>query len=105
MQRRQFLQTTLATGTIAFTQNLVSAETVDEKPFIINSGIGGNNTVDLLKRIDKDCLAYKPDLTILMIGTNDMNSQKHVLLPEYEKKNGWDGAKKRPRALPTVKPV
>ena len=85
MQRRQFLQTTLATGTFALTQNFVSGKPLDEKPFIINSGIGGNNTIDLLKRIDKDCLAYKPDLTILMIGTNDMNSQKHVLLPEYEK--------------------
>ena len=85
MQRRQFLQTTLATSTIALTHHFVSGKSVDEKPFIINSGIGGNNTVDLLKRIDKDCLAYKPDLTILMIGTNDMNSQKHIPLPEYEK--------------------
>jgi lysophospholipase L1-like esterase len=48
------------------------------------SGIGGNNTVDLLKRIDKDCLNYKPDLTILMVGTNDMNSRKHIPLPQYE---------------------
>ncbi|MFT3902674.1 MAG: GDSL-type esterase/lipase family protein [Niabella sp.] len=51
----------------------------------INSGIGGNNTVDLLERIDKDCLAYQPKLTILMIGTNDMNSVKHVPVDQYEK--------------------
>lgn len=52
---------------------------------VINAGIGGNNTVDLLKRIEQDCLAYRPQLTVLMAGTNDMNSVKHVPLPEYEK--------------------
>lgn len=51
----------------------------------VNSGIGGNNTADLLGRIDKDCLTYQPKLTILMIGTNDMNSVKHVLVDQYEK--------------------
>lgn len=52
---------------------------------VINSGIGGNNTKDLLDRIDKDCLAYKPDLTVLMIGTNDMNSKKYVPIEQFEK--------------------
>ncbi len=50
---------------------------------VINAGVGGNNTADLLKRIDKDCLAHKPALTVLMIGTNDMNSRKHIPLPQY----------------------
>ena len=85
MQRRQFLQTTLATSSLAFTTDLSPVQAVDEKPFIINSGIGGENTADLLKRIDKDCLAHKPDMTILMIGTNDMNSRKYIPFPEYEK--------------------
>ncbi|WP_157273906.1 GDSL-type esterase/lipase family protein [Pedobacter sp. BAL39] len=51
---------------------------------VINAGIGGNNTVDLLKRIDKDCLMHDPALTILMVGTNDMNSVKHVPLEQYK---------------------
>jgi len=51
---------------------------------IINSGIGGNNTTEMLIRIDKDCLSYNPKLTILMAGTNDMNSVKHVPLVQYE---------------------
>ncbi|HEY8660740.1 MAG TPA: SGNH/GDSL hydrolase family protein [Hanamia sp.] len=55
------------------------------QPFVINAGIGGNNTRDLLERIDKDCLAYKPDLTILMVGTNDMNSVKYIPIDQYEK--------------------
>ena len=56
-----------------------------DKPVVINAGIGGNNTKDLLERIDKDCLAYKPDLTILMVGTNDMNSMKYIPIDQYEK--------------------
>jgi lysophospholipase L1-like esterase len=51
---------------------------------VINAGVGGNNTIDLLNRIDKDCLSHHPDLTILMIGTNDMNSMKHVPLAQYK---------------------
>lgn len=54
-------------------------------PVVVNSGIGGNNTVDLLRRIEKDCYAHRPKLTVLMIGTNDMNSVKHVPLEQYEK--------------------
>lgn len=52
---------------------------------VINAGVGGNNTADLLKRIDKDCLAHKPELTVLMAGTNDMNSRKYIPLEQYRK--------------------
>lgn len=55
------------------------------EPEIINAGVGGNNTIEMLARIEQDCLAYKPRLTILMAGTNDMNSVKHVPLDQYEK--------------------
>ena len=51
---------------------------------VINAGIGGNNTFDLLNRIDKDCLIHQPSVTVLMIGTNDMNSVKHVPIDTYE---------------------
>ncbi|MBN2639408.1 MAG: hypothetical protein JXR65_10045 [Bacteroidales bacterium] len=52
---------------------------------VLNAGIGGNNTVDLLARIDKDVLEKSPDIAIIMIGTNDMlNSKKWVSLKEYK---------------------
>jgi lysophospholipase L1-like esterase len=52
---------------------------------ILNKGIGGNNTNDLLKRIERDVLAQKPDLVILMAGTNDMiNSQKLISYNQFE---------------------
>lgn len=54
-----------------------------EQPQVINAGIGGNNSQDLLDRIQKDCLAHQPDITVLMVGTNDMNTRKHIPLPQY----------------------
>ena len=38
----------------------------------INSGIGGNTSVDLLKRIDKDVYRYNPSKVFLLIGINDL---------------------------------
>lgn len=45
---------------------------------LVNAGIGGNTTYNLLQRIDKDCLAHQPSLVIMMVGTNDMNHGKYV---------------------------
>ena len=73
----------VAVLTIAGYQKTIAQEPTE--PFVINAGIGGNNTKDLLERIDKDCLAYHPDLTVLMIGTNDMNSMKYIPIDQYEK--------------------
>ncbi|GAB3893250.1 hypothetical protein GCM10028803_07180 [Larkinella knui] len=87
MQRRTFLQSTLAIAPFLgqpLTGNS-QPKTGEPAPVIINAGVGGNNTVDLLARIDKDCLAQQPELTILMVGTNDVNSKKHVPLPDYER--------------------
>jgi len=38
---------------------------------VINRGISGNRTWDLLKRWDKDCIDIKPDYFSLLIGVND----------------------------------
>lgn len=86
MQRRTFLQGALALGSLTTSSTFANglSQSAPLVPTIINAGVGGNNTVDLLARIDKDCLAHKPELTILMIGTNDMNSRKHVPLANYE---------------------
>jgi len=56
-----------------------------DTPDVVNAGVGGNNTADLLQRIDADCLSHHPDLTVLMVGTNDMNSQKYIPLNTYRK--------------------
>ena len=51
---------------------------------VINAGIGGNNTIQLLGRIEKDVLDKNPDLVVLMVGTNDMlNHNKMLPLDTY----------------------
>lgn len=46
---------------------------------VINAGIGGNNTTEMLARLRSDVFAHHPDLVILMAGTNDCcNSRKLV---------------------------
>lgn len=44
--------------------------------FVINSGIGGNKTSDLLERIVNDVYIYNPSKIFILIGINDMNSGK-----------------------------
>lgn len=85
MHRRNFLKASLATPFIFSDLHLFAQERVSKESIVINAGIGGNTTADMLARIDRDCLAHHPNLTIFMAGTNDMNSQKYIPLPQYEK--------------------
>ncbi len=84
MHRRHFLKVSMATPFI-FSRLNVFAQELNKEPVVINAGVGGNTTVDMLARINRDCLAQHPDLTILMAGTNDMNSKKYIPLVQYEK--------------------
>ncbi|MBX2876602.1 MAG: SGNH/GDSL hydrolase family protein [Saprospiraceae bacterium] len=52
---------------------------------VINAGVSGNTTADLLRRLGEDVLVHKPDLVILMVGTNDMlNSKKLISYQDYQ---------------------
>ena len=85
MKRRVFISTALSTVPLLLSTKLAAepAHDVSGETVVVNSGMGGNNTVDLLTRIENDCLAHKPGLTVLMIGTNDMNSRKFIALKEF----------------------
>lgn len=39
---------------------------------ILNKGVSGNNSDDLLKRIETDLLAHSPEIVFILIGTNDL---------------------------------
>lgn len=55
------------------------------KEYIINAGIGGNTTIDLLQRIDNDVIKKHPDIVLIMVGTNDMlNSKKMITYNDYK---------------------
>ena len=92
LNRRQAIQEGIALAGLSVLTPLISYSKESAAPLsmqdsedfkVINAGIGGNNSIDLLARIDQDCLSHHPKLTILMVGTNDMNSVKHVPLNAY----------------------
>ncbi|WP_347840824.1 GDSL-type esterase/lipase family protein [uncultured Draconibacterium sp.] len=63
---------------------LIVLVSVNSQAQVINAGVGGNSTSDLLERIEKDVLQQEPDLVIVMVGTNDMlNSKKMNSYEQY----------------------
>ncbi|WP_282165539.1 SGNH/GDSL hydrolase family protein [Cellulophaga baltica] len=52
---------------------------------VINAGVSGNTTSNLLNRLEHDVLEQQPDVVIIMVGTNDMlNSKKMISYSTYE---------------------
>ncbi len=51
----------------------------------INSGISGNNTINLLNRFDEELAMYKPHLVIMTIGGND--AKVDAVAPEVYTEN------------------
>lgn len=52
---------------------------------VINAGVPGHSTRDILARLEKDCLSLRPSLVVLKAGTNDaLNSHNLVPLSETE---------------------
>lgn len=53
---------------------------------VINAGVGGNRSSQLLSRFERDVLARKPTVVVLMVGTNDrLNSGGFVDAKTYRK--------------------
>jgi lysophospholipase L1-like esterase len=54
---------------------------------VINAGIGGHSSGMIMKRYQKDVLAQKPDLVILLAGTNDSLNSYVAVSPDVFKQN------------------
>lgn len=51
---------------------------------VVNKGVPGDNSSQLLKRLQADVLNENPDMVLIMVGTNDMiNSNKFVSVEKY----------------------
>ncbi|MEX2513813.1 MAG: GDSL-type esterase/lipase family protein [Cyclobacteriaceae bacterium] len=60
--------------------------TMDKTWTIINKGVGGNNCMDLLARIQPDIIQENPDMVFIMVGVNDMiNLHKFVDYHTFKK--------------------
>ncbi|QAA31281.1 GDSL-type esterase/lipase family protein [Clostridium manihotivorum] len=55
--------------------SLLSALTTHE---IINKGINGDTTVGILSRFYRDCIELRPDIAIIMAGTNDLLTGRNI---------------------------
>jgi len=51
----------------------------------INSGISGQTSAQLIKRLEEDVLLYQPHLIFLTVGGNDSNPKNNILLEEFHK--------------------
>lgn len=56
---------------------------------VVNAGVGGETTVGALKRLDKDVIAKKPHLVVIMYGTNDCyvdkgKTESRVAIKDFE---------------------
>ena len=58
-------------------RKLVTSYTLD------NVAVSGNNTYDVLERLEKDVIAKQPDLVIIMLGANDAAIHKLVDIADY----------------------
>ena len=80
----------LGGGYVPMIRAILAAKGATNKFKIVNRGIGGDRTAELLLRWKDDCLDIKPDLLSIMIGVNDVwrlmgewNGQKFIPFEEY----------------------
>lgn len=62
----------LGEGYVAQLAGLLQGHYAGKGPRVVNRGVGGDRTFELLARWKADCLAAKPDVLSLMIGVNDV---------------------------------
>lgn len=62
----------LGNGFVLFAANKLRLLYPDRDFKILNKGISGDRTSELLERIDVDVVREKPDLVVLLIGINDV---------------------------------
>ncbi|MDQ2997913.1 MAG: SGNH/GDSL hydrolase family protein [Chloroflexota bacterium] len=41
---------------------------------VINAGINGDTTINLLRRFERDVMPYHPDLVVILVGLNDLTT-------------------------------
>jgi lysophospholipase L1-like esterase len=41
---------------------------------VINAGINGDTTINLLRRVERDVIRYHPDIVVILVGLNDLTT-------------------------------
>jgi len=81
----------LGTGYVSMIRGWLQARCPEAGYRVVNRGVGGDRTIELLARWQADCLALKPQVLSVSIGVNDVwrlrgewNGQKFVTKAEFE---------------------
>ena len=69
---REIMGNGLGIGYVAFAAKKLTAENPDVEFEFINRGISGNETKDLLARLEDDFISVDPDILSILVGINDV---------------------------------
>lgn len=76
----------MATISKLFIQHQLMRYSFNNNRYVLNRGVNGDNSFDLLRRLPQDVLAHKPNAVIMMVGTNDaLNVAQLVDIEQYHK--------------------
>jgi lysophospholipase L1-like esterase len=64
--------TEAADGYVSVMQNLVAAAYPERDIRLINAGIGGNRAPEMLDRLQRDVIDYRPNVVTISVGVNDI---------------------------------
>ena len=64
----------LTAGTIGASYVDILSEQLPAAMRVINAGINGDTTINLLRRFERDVVPYRPDLIVILVGLNDLTS-------------------------------
>ena len=69
---------------VAICRNLITAAYPERHIHVINAGTGGNRSVDILARLDRDAISQRPDWIVVNVGVNDVwHGANGVALNKY----------------------
>src|SRR5258708_6241963 len=72
--RRDSTGAPLGYGYVKLFADLLTVRDPEQRPTILNRGVGGDNVADLRSRWHDDCLALRPDWLSIKIGINDVSA-------------------------------
>jgi len=82
----------LGSGYVSIVRGWLASAHPDLEIQVLNRGVGGDRTQELLSRWKEDCVAIRPHVLSLMIGVNDVwrkkgewNGQTYIPLPDYRR--------------------
>ncbi len=69
----KYLETAYPKSKAVVTPTATPVKPQEKEIVVVKAGVGGDDTVRALKRIDKDVLAHQADAVVVMFGVNDEN--------------------------------